>query len=128
MINARAETAAEKLAYRRAFAKHRCLLPAYGFYEWQNLAATETTKARKQPYVISPEEGQITAPAGPVQVLARLRGRTRQRAGSVVVDFHSHHHRSRWPRPLRVPLVAPRATGASGSTLPTSTPTDCAPC
>ena len=35
MINARAETVAVKPAYRRAFAKRRCILPADGYYEWQ---------------------------------------------------------------------------------------------
>ena len=35
MINARAETVATKPAYRRAFAKKRCLIPADGFYEWK---------------------------------------------------------------------------------------------
>src|SRR5262249_2481950 len=34
MINARAETVASKPAYRRAFTKRRCLLPADGYYEW----------------------------------------------------------------------------------------------
>ncbi|WP_336053060.1 SOS response-associated peptidase [Streptomyces sp. CA2R101] len=64
MINARVETVAEKPAYRRAFAKRRCLLPADGFYEWQAVAATETAKARKQPYFISSEDGQVMAFAG----------------------------------------------------------------
>src|SRR5258706_27471 len=37
-ITARAETIAAKPAYRRAFAKRRCLIPADGFYEWQVVA------------------------------------------------------------------------------------------
>lgn len=64
MINARVETVAEKPAYRRAFSKRRCLLPANGFYEWQPVAATDTTKAHKQPYFSSPEDGQVMALAG----------------------------------------------------------------
>ncbi|MGA5562954.1 SOS response-associated peptidase [Streptomyces platensis] len=64
MINARVETVAEKPAYRRAFAKRRCLLPADGFYEWQAVPATETAKAHKQPYFISPEDSQVMALAG----------------------------------------------------------------
>ncbi|MGK5637002.1 SOS response-associated peptidase [Streptomyces sp. URMC 126] len=64
MINARVETVAEKPAYRRAFAKHRCLLPADGFYEWVPVPATERAKAYKQPYFISPADGQVMAMAG----------------------------------------------------------------
>ncbi|MFH8369508.1 SOS response-associated peptidase [Streptomyces sp. NPDC018031] len=64
MINARAETVHEKPAFRRAFAKRRCLLPADGFYEWEARAATEHTKAYKQPYYIAPEDGRVMAMAG----------------------------------------------------------------
>ena len=46
MINARAETAAEKPSYRVAFRRRRCLVVADGFYEWQR------TGGRKQPYFI----------------------------------------------------------------------------
>jgi putative SOS response-associated peptidase YedK len=34
MINARAETLTEKPAYRGLLNRHRCLIPADGFYEW----------------------------------------------------------------------------------------------
>jgi putative SOS response-associated peptidase YedK len=59
MINARAETVAEKPAFRRAFAKRRCLLPADGYYEWQ-----QHDGAAKQPVYISRADGRPLAFAG----------------------------------------------------------------
>jgi putative SOS response-associated peptidase YedK len=59
MINARAETVADKPAFRRAFVKRRCLLPADGYYEWQ----AQPDKA-KQPVYISPKDGRSLAFAG----------------------------------------------------------------
>ena len=44
MLNARAETVAKKPAYRDAFRRHRCLVAADGFYEW------ETIEKKKVPH------------------------------------------------------------------------------
>lgn len=60
MINARAETIAEKPAFRSAFARRRCIIPADGFYEWT--AAPEAKK--KQPYFIHRPDGEPYAFAG----------------------------------------------------------------
>lgn len=59
MINARAETALEKPAFRHAFRKKRCLVPADGFYEWK-----ATGGRVKQPYHITLQGGHLFAMAG----------------------------------------------------------------
>ena len=58
MINARAETVAEKPAYRAAFKYRRCLVPASGFYEWQK------RNGYKQPHYVHHNEGEVLALAG----------------------------------------------------------------
>ncbi len=58
MINARAETVAEKPSFRRAFQRRRCLVPADGFYEWQ------IRRGAKQPYFIHRADGEPFAIAG----------------------------------------------------------------
>jgi putative SOS response-associated peptidase YedK len=67
LINARAETVSTKPAFRRAFARRRCLLPADGFYEWQapgDGPAGDAPRARKQPYFIHRADGGVLAFAG----------------------------------------------------------------
>ena len=65
MINARAETVAEKPSYRRAFAKKRCIIPADGFYEWKpGIVPPEGGKPKKQPYFIHRRDGEPLAFAG----------------------------------------------------------------
>lgn len=61
MINARAETAPDKPAFRSAFRKRRCLIPADAFYEWQKL---DPSGKRKQPYLIKMKDGRPFAFAG----------------------------------------------------------------
>jgi putative SOS response-associated peptidase YedK len=55
LINARAETAKEKPAFKNAIKRRRCLIPADGYYEWQ------ASGQRKRPYFIHRRDG---APIG----------------------------------------------------------------
>ena len=61
LINARCETVAEKPAFRVAFARFRCLIPADGFYEWYR---DPDAAARKRPFHITREDRQPFAFAG----------------------------------------------------------------
>jgi putative SOS response-associated peptidase YedK len=58
MINARAETAVTKPAFRDALKSRRCLIPADGFYEWVRAGKT------KQPYCFEVNAGELFAFAG----------------------------------------------------------------
>jgi putative SOS response-associated peptidase YedK len=60
MINARAEGLATKNAYKRAFAKKRCIIPADGFYEWKVVPGQKA----KQPMFIHRADGEPLAFAG----------------------------------------------------------------
>ena len=58
LINARAESVAEKPAFRAAYRARRCLVPASGFYEWKKVPRG------KQPYYITSADGSLLAFAG----------------------------------------------------------------
>ncbi len=60
MINARGETVADKPAFRTAFRKRRCLIPADAFYEWQAIPGTKL----KQPLLIQRNPPGLLAFAG----------------------------------------------------------------
>jgi putative SOS response-associated peptidase YedK len=57
LINARIETAATKPAFRSAWKEGRCLVPASGYYEWDEVPVEGQTKPRKQPYYITRKDG-----------------------------------------------------------------------
>lgn len=46
MINARAETIAEKASFKTLFKKRRCIVPADSFYEWKKVSAKEKIPIR----------------------------------------------------------------------------------
>jgi putative SOS response-associated peptidase YedK len=58
MINARAESVSTRYAFHNAYARHRCLLPLNGFYEWQ------ATPSGKQPMHIGMPDGRPFGLAG----------------------------------------------------------------
>jgi putative SOS response-associated peptidase YedK len=58
MINARAESLAEKPAFREAFRKRRCLVLADGWYEWQ------AAPGGKQPHFVRRKDARPVAFAG----------------------------------------------------------------
>ncbi|MCH1434274.1 MAG: SOS response-associated peptidase [Acidimicrobiales bacterium] len=60
MINARAETIAEKNSFKRPFAKKRCIIPADGFYEWKRVEGLK----RKQPMYLTTIDESPFALAG----------------------------------------------------------------
>ena len=58
LLNARAETLAEKPSFRSALTRRRCIIPADGFYEWK------TVGKKKQPYRIHRNDDALFAFAG----------------------------------------------------------------
>ena len=103
MFNARVESVTDKPAFRTAYAKRRCLIPADGWYEWRTVDGPDGPV--KQPMLHDPARRPLDRVRRPVRVLAR-----RRRPDAV--DVHDHHHgrrSARWPTIHdRMPLVLPR--------------------
>lgn len=73
LSGARAESLFDKPSFRQAARRRRCLLPASGFYEWQQAAAPDAARSTaraqpksgpKQPWYISARDGEPLAMAG----------------------------------------------------------------
>lgn len=116
MINARAETLADKPAFKGVFRKHRCIIPMDGFYEWQ--AATENSpldakgKPRKQPMFIHRVDDEPLAVAG---LWARWKGPAADGESGADLWLHSATvvttSANATMRPVhdRMPVILPRS-------------------
>lgn len=98
LINARAETAPEKPAFRSAFRTRRCLVPASGFYEWQ-----ATGGRAKQPFAIGVAGGGPFAIAGLWEVWRPREGPTVESCTLLTTDANA------LVRPIhdRMPVILP---------------------
>lgn len=63
MINARAESVAEKSTFAQSFERRRCLIPADGFYEWEKVTR-EGGKPAKLPWFVRRTDGDPMVYAG----------------------------------------------------------------
>ncbi|MFH1106665.1 MAG: SOS response-associated peptidase [Candidatus Micrarchaeota archaeon] len=72
MINARAESVAEKPAFRKAFNAGRCLVPFTSFFEWRKTAGS----AHKTPFAVGFGDRRIASFAGVTEENAKLGVRT----------------------------------------------------
>jgi putative SOS response-associated peptidase YedK len=91
LINARSETLLEKPAFKNAFKRRRCLIPADGYYEWH------TFENRKRPYFIHRRDG---APIGFAGLAETWMGPNGEELDTVAIvttaasaDLSALHHR-----------------------------------
>ena len=93
MINARAETLAEKPAFKGLFTTKRCIVPMDGFYEWKAGVDGGPVNAKgkllKQPMFIHRADGDPLAVAGPLDTVEGSRRSRRPLAP----QHHGDHHR-----------------------------------
>ena len=72
LMNARSETASEKPTFRDAWASHRCIVPAAGYYEWEHIRDNGGKKKSGDRYAIRPKEGAMTCLCGLYRIEAGL--------------------------------------------------------
>jgi len=98
MINARAETVAEKPSFREAFRHGRCLVIADGFFEWR------TTGKQKQPVYVRLKNGEPFGFAGISSVRTSPDGE-QIRTGAIITTIANDLLR---PVHDRMPVILPR--------------------
>ena len=97
LINARSEGVMSKPAFRQAFARRRCLVPADGFYEWTG------RKGARRPFMLRPRQGGLIAFAG---LWERWRDRDGHEMDTVAI-LTCEANRTIAPLHDRMPVVLP---------------------
>lgn len=60
LVNAKSETAAEKPTFKEAWFKHRCIIPASWYYEWEHFVSSSGLKKTGAKYTIQPRDSQMS--------------------------------------------------------------------
>ena len=60
LMNARSETAAEKLTFREDWVRHRCIVPASWYFEWEHYPGSDGKKHTGDKYLIHPKDSAVT--------------------------------------------------------------------
>ncbi|MEY2513424.1 MAG: hypothetical protein QOJ89_782 [bacterium] len=106
-INARAETVAERPAYRDAFARRRCLIVADGFYEWSAGTPHWITREDGEPFAFAglwatwrpPGAGDIEPLRSCAIVTTAAAGPVRELHDRMPVILRAPHDEARWLDP-----------------------------
>ena len=98
MINARAETIAEKPAFREALQKRRCVIPVDGFYEWQKVGE------KKIPFLIRLKSERVFFLAGVWEIWLSADGKKVESCAVVTVKANECVA----PIHDRMPAILPR--------------------
>ena len=60
LVNARSESAAEKPTFREDWSRHRCIIPASRYFEWEHRLDSHGRKRTGDKYSIRPKEASMT--------------------------------------------------------------------